>query len=77
MVVELRRSLIVVVMSVIAFGLIYPTVMLLISQAAFSSQADGSLISDDGQHGWLVADRPELHQAAVLPGTAVGHQPRL
>ena len=31
MVVELRRSLIVVVMSVIAFGLIYPTVMLLIS----------------------------------------------
>ena len=28
MVVELRRSLIVVVMSVIAFGLIYPTVML-------------------------------------------------
>lgn len=48
MVVELRRSLIVVVMSVIAFGLIYPTVMLLISQAAFSSQADGSLISQDG-----------------------------
>ena len=49
MVVELRRSLIVVVLSVIAFGLIYPTVMLLISQAAFSSQADGSLISQDGQ----------------------------
>ena len=48
MVVELRRSLIVVVMSVIAFGLIYPTVMLLISQAAFSSQANGSLISRDG-----------------------------
>lgn len=48
MVVELRRSLIVVVMSVIAFGLIYPTVMLLISQAAFSSQADGSLISQNG-----------------------------
>ncbi len=49
MVVELRRSLIVVVMSVIAFGLIYPTVMLLISQAAFSSQANGSLISDHGR----------------------------
>jgi K+-transporting ATPase ATPase C chain len=49
MAVELRRSLIVVVLSTIAFGLIYPTVMLLVSQAAFSSQANGSLISDNGR----------------------------
>jgi potassium-transporting ATPase KdpC subunit len=49
MAVELRRSLIVVILSVIAFGLVYPVAMLLVSQLAFSSQANGSLITDNGR----------------------------
>ena len=49
MAVELRRSLIVVILSVIAFGLVYPVAMLLVSQVAFSSQANGSLITDNGR----------------------------
>ncbi len=49
MIAALRRSVIVVVLSIAVLGLAYPVLLTLIGQAAFSSQADGSLITRDGR----------------------------
>jgi K+-transporting ATPase ATPase C chain len=46
---EFARSLIVVVISTVCLGLIYPLVMTGLSQVAFSSQADGSLVTRNGR----------------------------
>lgn len=45
----LRRSVIVVVLSIAVFGLAYPALVTLIGQTAFSAQADGSLVTRDGR----------------------------
>jgi potassium-transporting ATPase KdpC subunit len=42
------RSLIVIVISTVTLGLIYPLVITGLSQVAFSSQADGSLVTRNG-----------------------------
>ncbi len=46
---DLARSLVVVLVSTVALGLVYPTVMTLFAQVAFSSKANGSLISLHGR----------------------------
>ncbi len=48
MALELRRSVYVVVLSILVLGLAYPLVLTGFSQLAFKSQADGSLISQNG-----------------------------
>jgi potassium-transporting ATPase KdpC subunit len=46
---DITRSLMVIVASTIVLGLIYPAVMVAFGQVAFSSQANGSLITRDGR----------------------------
>jgi potassium-transporting ATPase KdpC subunit len=43
------RSAVVIVISTVVFGFAYPAVMVGFAQAAFPSQANGSLLSRDGQ----------------------------
>ncbi len=46
---ELRRSVIVVVVMTVVFGLVYPAIMTGFAQIAFSNKANGSLAEVDGK----------------------------
>ena len=70
------RSLIVVVVTTIVFGGIYPLVVTGIASVAFSHEADGSLIERNGVARGLPARRPGVRQAAATSIRARRRRPR-
>ena len=60
---ELKPALLMMVVMTILTGLIYPVVMTAVSQVVFPNQANGSLLTVNGQVVGLALDWPELHEA--------------
>ena len=57
-------------------GIVYPLAVTGLCQALFRKQANGSLITANGQVSWLGTDRPEFHPAEVLPAAPLGRRKR-
>ena len=61
----------VLVLTVI-LGVVYPLVVLGVGQLGLQRQADGSLVTADGQVVGLPPDRSELRRRPVVPAAALG-----
>lgn len=75
MIQQLRTAILVLFAITILTGGVYPLVVTAIAQAAFSTQANGSLIRQDEPDFWFGADRTIIFSPGVLLGQALGNLP--